>query len=166
MEKQLTDHWNLSELVITQHRAYLELNRNPSAHVVDNLTKFATNILEPLRVLNNSPLHANSGYRCKELNHAVGGADNSQHICGAVNKQVEAAADIIDAKNGNLRLFELIRASKLPFDQLITECPNANGVPAWIHISWNPTRNRRMVLKAKITGRRPDGAPLFSYESL
>lgn len=166
MEKQLSDHWNLSELVLTQHREYLEMNRNPPALVVDNLTKFTTLVLEPLRVLNNSPLHANSGYRCKELNHAVGGADNSQHICGQVNGQIEAAADLVDAKNGNLHLFELIRASKLPFDQLITECPDANGIPAWIHVSWNPIRHRRQVLKARITGHRPDGAPLFSYENL
>jgi hypothetical protein len=163
---QLTPHWNLSELLITQNRNFLDMNRNPPQSVVDNLTKFTSAILEPLRVLNNDPLHANSGYRCKDLNHAVGGAVNSQHECGVENGQVEAAADLIDAKNGNLHLFELIRASKLPFDQLITECPDAHGVPAWIHVSWNPLRNRRQVLKARITGHRPDGAPLFAYDSL
>lgn len=166
INQQLSEHWNLSELLVTDHRAYLDMNRNPPQSVVDNLTHFTAEILEPLRILNNSPLHANSGYRCRDLNHTVGGAENSQHLCGTVSGQQEAAADLIDPKNGNMHLFELIRNSKLPFDQLITECPDANGMPAWIHVSWNPARHRRQVLKARISGHRPDGAPLFTYENL
>lgn len=166
LTEKLSDHWSFGEFVITSHRAFLSKNQNPPEHVLNNLKKFATNVMEPLRVLNNGPLSTNSVYRCKDLNYAVGGASNSQHMAGEANNQEEAAADVMDYKNGNLHLFELIRASKLPFDQLITECPDANGVPAWIHISWNPARNRREVLKATIKGHRPDGAPLFEYVRL
>lgn len=162
----ITENFTLEELLVTQNRKFLEENRNPSEHAKKCLTEFAKVILQPIRDLNGSSVSVNSAYRCRGLNKAVGGADGSQHLCGEINGQTEAAADICDHKNGNLHLFELIRNSGLPFDQLITECPDKNGVPAWVHVSWNPARNRRQVLKAKVKGYRKDGAPLFEYETL
>lgn len=167
LTQKLTPNWSLAELIRTEHREFLSQQQNPSDKVLANLKMLAEDILQPLHDLNNGdPLHANNGYRCKGLNEAVGGAHNSQHECGEENGEQEAAADLIDYKNGNLHLFELIRNSNLPFDQLITECPDAHGVPAWVHVSVNHKRNRREVLKAKITGHHENGSPIFTYEKI
>ena len=158
---QLTANWTLEELLVTEHREFLAENQNPSDEVKRNLKALAENILQPLRDLIGHSLHANSGYRCPNLNKAIGGAANSQHMAEGHG----AAADLVDFTDGNLSLFEKIRTSNLPFDQLITECPDANAVPAWVHVSFDPTRNRRQVLRAKITGHNPNGSPIFSYEN-
>lgn len=94
-------------------------------------------LLDPLRELWGKPIYVNSGYRSPELNKAVGGVANSQHIKGQ-------AADITTGNaESNRKLFALIRDGGFDFDQLIDE---ADGT--WIHVSYvSPTENRRQVLK-------------------
>lgn len=161
LTQKLTENWRLSELLVTNHREFLSQQQNPPQEVVDNLKALTINILQPLRTLMGRPVQANDGYRCPELNKVVGGALNSQHMC----QGHAAAADLIDHEDGNLALFEKIRTSTLPFDQLITECPDKNAVPAWVHVSYDPTRNRRQVLRAHITGHHLDGTPIFEYQN-
>lgn len=156
LTQQLSTNFCLAEMVITEHREFLEQNQNPIDLTVNNLKALCANILQPLRNACGYALHINSGYRCTDLNKAVGGAVNSQHITGN-------AADVIDYTNGNLYLFNKIKDSDLPFDQLITECPDANGVPAWVHVSFDQARNRKQILKAKIVGTNPNGSPIFEY---
>ncbi len=156
---KITDNFTIGEMVMTSHRELLEENQNPPQNVIDNLNLLCKNILQPLRDKLGYSIHVNSGYRCPELNKTVGGAANSQHMTGQ-------AADIIDFTNGNLHLFDFIKDSGLPFDQLITECPDKNGVPAWVHVSFDAKRNRKEVLKATKVGENPNGSPIFSYQKL
>ena len=66
----------------------------------------------------------------------MGGVATSQHLTGH-------AADITTGNVvDNRRLFELAQRLGLPFDQLIDE---SNFT--WIHISYDPRRNRRQILK-------------------
>ena len=82
------------------------------------------------------PIGVNSGYRSPALNAAVGGAAASQHMKG------EAADITTGSVADNLRLFERIAASAIPFDQLIDE-----NRGRWIHISYRADgKNRRQVL--------------------
>lgn len=94
-------------------------------------------LLDPLRELWGKPIYVNSGYRSPELNKAVGGVANSQHIKGQ-------AADITTGNaESNRKLFALIRDGGFDFDQLIDEADET-----WIHVSYvSPTENRRQVLK-------------------
>jgi uncharacterized protein YcbK (DUF882 family) len=107
----------------------------PPEPVIKNLILLIENILDPIRELWGRPLKINSGYRCLELNRYVGSKDTSQHRTGQ-------AADITTgSKEDNKTLFELIKSMKLPFDQLIDES-NYD----WIHISYDPSRNRKQIL--------------------
>ena len=73
----------------------------------------------------------NCGYRCDALNEAVKGSKTSAHSIGA-------AADIEPKNQRNkefLRFLEqYLLDNHIPFDQLINEKPDKNGVPSWIHI--------------------------------
>ena len=111
----------------------------PSKEQEQNLIALIENVLDPLREAYGKPIVVTSGFRCKELNKAVGGSPSSQHLLGL-------AADIRtieDTKTENKKLFYLAQKLKLPFDQLIDE-HNLD----WIHISYS-NRNRRQVLTIK-----------------
>ncbi len=100
-----------------------------------NIAALVDNVLDPLREAWGRPIYVNSGYRCPELNKAVGGAPASQHVLGQ-------AADITaGGKVDNARLFQMIQDLGLPYDQLIDEAGFA-----WIHVSHSP-RHRRQTLK-------------------
>lgn len=93
--------------------------------------------LDPIREAWGKPIGVNSGFRCVELNRAVGGAKNSQHLTG------EAADITTGSVNGNRKLFELIQQIGVPFDQLIDESNFK-----WLHISckYLGAGNRKQVL--------------------
>lgn len=101
-----------------------------------NVTALADAVLDPLREAWGKPITVNSGYRCAELNRAVGGSPSSQHTKGM-------AADITTGnRTDNRRLFQLIVDMKLPYDQLINE----SGF-SWIHVSHRADgRNRGQIL--------------------
>lgn len=110
---------------------------NPPEGVVFCLTALVEKVVQPLRDELGHPLTITSGYRCERLNKQIGGVPTSQHVKGQ-------AVDIEDSTIGNEALFEHIRNSRLPFDQLINEFGGK-----WIHVSFNPYgNNRRQVLKA------------------
>jgi len=96
-----------------------------------NYTYLIDNILDKIREEYGNAIHVNSGYRCQELNKAVGGVNTSQHTCFGNS----AAADI-DTNKGrehNKILFYLIKGmidkKQIIVDQLINE----NNF-LWIHI--------------------------------
>lgn len=87
--------------------------------VRDAVKELVDTILQPLRDTWGKPLHINSGYRCPELNKAVGGKPTSQHLKGE-------ACDVACDKPAELaRLAILLH---LPYDQIIL-------YPTFVHFS-------------------------------
>ena len=115
---------------------YNNLDNTPSKEVEDNLQALIDNVLNPAREEYGNRIYVTSGYRSLSVNKAVGGAVNSQHTKGQ-------AADLQTGKGktGNKALFDIIRKQG-NFDQLINEKDYS-----WIHVSYNPNRNRRKVLE-------------------
>ena len=134
----LTKNFSLHEMLISQAAArfsFTEQFESP-ALVVKNLELLCTNILQPLRDAINTPVHVSSGYRCPRVNTFIGGATKSQHLTGH-------AADIQDFQNGNEFILRKIVELGLPFDQIINEFDFQ-----WVHVSFDPARNRKEVLEA------------------
>lgn len=143
---QITKNFRLSQLLHsdTATRNHIEEQFNPSLEVVDNLTHLAINILQPLRNALLEDFFVTCAYRCQKVNHAVGGVDNSQHLCGILNKAKEAAADCVYSK-GNTLLAKTVLVHNIPFDQMILEGGSLEK-PNWIHLSWG--RGRNEILRA------------------
>ena len=73
------------------------------------------------------PVIISSGYRCPQLNAAVGGAKSSQHMKG------EAADIHIPSVEVGRKWFEILKT--LPHDQLIWERNSPTSNHYWIHVS-------------------------------
>lgn len=132
-------YFTINELTKSTTAQSRGIKNIPSKKEENNLIALVENVLDPLREAYGNPIIVTSGFRCKALNKAVGGASNSQHLTGE-------AADIrtvSDTKEDNKKLFNLIQKLNLPFDQLINE----NDFN-WIHVSYS-SRNRRQVLTIK-----------------
>lgn len=102
-------------------------NTIASVEVRDNIKALVDEVLQPLRDAW-GPLAINSGYRCPEVNKAVGGVPTSQHTKGE-------AADVCPfGRNGHgdievvRKLAITARDLGLPFDQMIL-------YPTFVHFS-------------------------------
>ena len=142
---QLTAHFTLAELTVTEHR---DLDNTPPPEIVDKLVLVAQ-LLERIRTLSGCPIAVNSGYRCPELNQAVGGASNSQHMKGE-------AADIHAIGMSVMDLTKLVDANKvdLGVDQVILEFGR------WVHVSTTQTpRHTTLTIWTKARGYEPGIVP-------
>ena len=79
---QLSNNFRLSEFTRSDTAKRLGIvNECSSVEQVLNLAYLCHMVLQPLRD-RFGPIRINSGYRCPELNEAVGGAQNSHHMRG------------------------------------------------------------------------------------
>ena len=129
---QITKNLTLTELTKTN----TGITNTPNRQEITALIQLCGKLLQPLRELHGEPIHVNSGFRSYAVNRATGGARNSQHMRG------EAADITVHCKEGNKRLFELIR-DNLSFDQLIDERDYS-----WVHVSYrSEEKNRKQILR-------------------
>lgn len=130
-------YFTMQELTASATARRKGIDNTPDAQAKANLTALVSNVLDPLREKWGAPIVVTSGFRSVKLNRAVGGAARSQHCKG----QAADIRSVSDTKKDNKRLFELIKASNLPFDQLIDEYDYD-----WVHISFRTGANRREIL--------------------
>lgn len=129
MEVPITQHFTMEEMYRSRTATAKGIDNRPSIQQMINLVYLCAYVLEPLRVAMNEPIKIGSGFRCQQLNKAVGGVYNSQHLKGQ-------AADLCidgDIEKGK-RWFAYIR-DHLPFDQLIWEHNPKTG-SYWVHVSF------------------------------
>lgn len=129
-------YFTIKELTRSATARCLGIDNTPPASAVKALHELVDHVLDPLREAWGGPIRVNSGYRCPELNEAVGGTPGSQHLRG------EAADITVGSRSANRRLLALIKRLDLPVDQCIDE----KGC-RWIHVSHRKGRNRRMYMK-------------------
>lgn len=122
----------MKELCKSETAKKLGIDNTPRCHEYIALGALVLNVLEPMREYWDNPLLVNSGFRCYELNRAVGGVHNSQHLLG------EAADITTGTKEGNIRLFEWA-VTNLEYDQIILE-----NRGSWIHVSFSIQCKNRM----------------------
>lgn len=130
-------YFTIDEFTRSEAAKKLKIDNTPTEDAIENLNALVDNLLDPLRELYGKPIFVNSGYRSKKLNMLIGGVSNSQHMTGE-------AADIEGFDRSvkeNKKLFELIKNSGLPFDQLINESNYS-----WVHVSYSKKKNRRQIL--------------------
>ena len=122
-------HFDISEFLRSNTATEKRIENVPTYSVIENLTELAINLLDPIREAWKSGIRVSSGYRCPQLNAAVGGVSGSAHQYGN-------AVDISPV-NGKQNEFEAFLKKWLvgkKFDQCIWETSKSTG-GRWVHFS-------------------------------
>lgn len=76
---KVSEHFNYSEMVTTNHQKLKVENWDKGMDYLENM-KYMARWLEEIRQQWGKPIVLNSGFRCKALNKAIGGAHQSRHM--------------------------------------------------------------------------------------
>jgi hypothetical protein len=142
----LSENFTLAELI----RTSTGLDNTPNEEQIENLRLLCVNVLQPARDAL-GPIKITSGFRAPAVNAKVMGSPSSQHVKGQ-------AADLM-MSGGQKKLLDWIIAN-VEFDQIISEFPDKNGNPAWVHVSFAEGANRKQKLKAIKSGGKTKYVPL------
>lgn len=136
--ERLSPHFTLIEMTRSGVALRHGIANRPGRAEVESLRALCVEVLEPLRRRVGRVL-VTSGFRCRELNARVGGAEGSQHVRGE-------AADLYVSSAEQARKYAAIIMAHSDFDQLILE-PLGSARKRWIHVSHTSRRApRRQVL--------------------
>ncbi len=165
---QLTEHFKLSELTVTENAALQEKNRELTAAQIQKLATLALLCEEIRSICGEQPIRIHSGYRSPDLNAATkGSASHSQHPrCEAVDFDVRGQPldYAFDA------LLRAARDGKFKFGQLILEQADRGykdedgreSIARWLHCSVIGTLEKEKVGQAMKMRAGIDGKQFYS----
>ena len=145
---RLSKNFTLHEMCYSSTALRRGIDNEPSKEGILKLTLLATSLLQPLRNAV-GPLRITSGYRSPELCLALGSKISSQHAkYEAIDLQY-----VRRGKMDNLAIYNALIELDLDYDQCILEFGDATEYidpenPAWIHLSWKVSDNRKQTLIA------------------
>ena len=128
-------YFTIEELCKSSVAKKKKINNTPTDEIVEHLTEFVDNFLDKLREVWGSPIKVSSGYRCYELNKAIGGSKTSAHTTGY-------AADIkpVNGDIDGLVKCAIELSKTLNFDQIINEY---SGNKHWLHIGYKNLKGQQ-----------------------
>lgn len=122
-------YFSIDEMTRSDTARRLGIDNTPSDSIKKNLTLFIEKVLDPIREDWGSPIIVSSGYRCPELNKAVGGVKTSGHMYGfCADLQVKG-----DLRKFSNFVIEWMKEHQMKFDQIIWE---KSGNVTWLHFCW------------------------------
>ena len=147
---KLSKYFTLKEDIISETAVRKGIDNTPTDEIISQLKNTCEIIMDVIREKYGKPIRVTSGYRCVELNKAIGGSSRSQHC--ALNGDAAIDFEFYDMDMDLEEVFKWItEESKLPFDQCIAEfLPHG-----WIHISYSSDGgNRGKITRAeKVNGK-------------
>ena len=141
-DTSISEHITYAEATVSNKAKHLGISNTPNERELKAMKLLAEKVFEPLRKWYGKPIQVTSFFRSAKINKAIGGVQRGN----TVSQHARGEAVDIDTTSDNRKLFDYIK-DNLPFDQLIWENGDDN-TPAWIHVSYTETRNRKQVLRA------------------
>jgi hypothetical protein len=135
MSVYLSKNFTIDQLIFSETAQRLNIPNYPNQQQIDNLKALCVNLLEPFYAIDK--FRISSGYRCPDLNKAIGSSITSHHTKGM-------AADCVPVKYSTRDFLGIIKNKKLQFTQCILEF-------GWVHLSYDPKDLRNQFLIANKT---------------
>jgi len=138
----MNNYFTIKELCYSYTAEQKGIDNSPSKEIEEHLKELIS-FLNPIREKWGSGIRVNSGYRCPELNKAVGGVDTSAHMLGY-------AADLypVNDKFDDFKTFIVNYLQDKEFDQCILE---TSGNSEWIHLGLYNNRHQQRKQIFKLT---------------
>ena len=130
--KQLSENFSLEEFEKSNTASAKGIDNSVPAELIGNIQALVDNVLQPLRDLYGKPISFNSGYRCEELNKAVGGVSTSQHKKGEAGDLTCESVKV---------LYDTLVNSEIDFDQAIFYRKRN-----FLHVSYDREVNRKEII--------------------
>jgi len=148
---KLSKNFSMAEFTKSQTAERKGIDNTPQGEHLEAAKALFENVVQKVRD-HFGPTVINSGYRCPELNEAVGGSATSQHCHGE-------AADIEVPGVANADLANWI-VENTDFDQVILEFYTP-GIPdsGWVHVSYKADGSNR---GKPMTASRVNGKTVYS----
>lgn len=145
----LTEHFTYAEMIRSNTASRRGIQNRPDRVQIERFVALLKNVMEPIRNHFGRPVIITSGFRCLELNRAIGSHDNSQHVRG----------EAIDFEVSDVSLSDvyewIITQSGLDYDQIIYEF----GEAGWIHVSYTKEDRNR---KQNLTAHKENGKTVYT----
>lgn len=136
----MAKYFTIKEMTSSATAKRLGIDNTPNEEIKGHLEELMA-LLDKIREAWGSPIVITSGYRCPALNRAVGGSKTSSHMSGY-------AADMHPVNGLNKKFLRFVEKflldNNIPWDQVINEYPDKNGVPSWVHLGlYNSSHQQR-----------------------
>lgn len=139
-DEQITTNFSMKEMCASITAELLHIDNTPTDAAAANLRRLCKEVLQPARDKWGKPFHINSGYRCPDLNKAVGGVKNSYHLKGQ-------AADIsISGTREGMQIASLLLQSVL-CDLVIIE---KHKKRYWVHVQWSMAPRHKLITNYEV----------------
>lgn len=132
----MTKNFTIKELSSSFIALKNNINNKPPERLLSNLYLTACKLEEIRIAVGNKPIIITSGYRCEELNKAIGGSPTSDHINGLAADffvpSIPLVSDVV----------KLIKKNNHIYDQLIL-------YNTFIHVGYGPKKRMQFIDKRK-----------------
>ncbi len=126
MSQRLSEHFTLHECERSQSATRLGIDNSLPKSLLPFAENLARGVLEDIRTHFGIAFSPSSWYRCKALNTAIKGAENSSHIGGNT-----ADIEVSGIDNKELALWI---DKNCVFDKMILEFYKGEPTSGWVHI--------------------------------
>lgn len=138
----MANYFTINEFTQSETARKKKIDNTPEAEALSNIQELIA-FLNPIREAWGSALTVASGYRCSELNKAIGGVSNSSHLVGY-------AVDIVPKKGTPRDFYFFLKGylKDIKFDQVLLE---KSGKSTWCHISLKKIDGQQRRMFKEIT---------------
>lgn len=121
-------YFTYNEFTRSETAGRLGIDNTPDEEIKNHIRLFVETVLDPIRESWGGPIRVSSGYRCPELNVAVGGAKNSGHQYGFC-----ADLQVGDVRKFADFVYQWMINHHMSWDEILFE---KSGGVTWLHFCW------------------------------
>ena len=131
----ISKYFSFFEATDTRKDVYLQKNEDNAVPVLYVMTNFYREIIDEAREALGGPTNVSSGFRCPELNSAVGGLSDSRHTTGEAADIFQYGWDWEKTQTAARKIYDHFKVKGITAD-IVAEKRMDGAV--WIHIERNP----------------------------